>query len=194
MIIFEDGIQVTQAEYKCLLHMVDNPDQWMRDTLAEKIRLRYDALVREWQPKFEADPSVDNIPIGTEDELVEFIAARPEFQTRLEFDASLPEPEPLHKNATALYNAKVRTDTVTLIPSGITLSTTAVTCLLAYLQDIQDWVLAGLIGQIERGKKKMVKQYRPLLIADPAVTTMPASEDGLINMIVARSDYQRLGG
>jgi len=26
------------------------------------------------------------------------------------------------------------------------------------------------------------------------VTTMPATEDGLITMILARSDYQRLGG
>jgi len=40
----------------------------------------------------------------------------------------------------------------------------------------------------------MISQYHPIIMADPSVTTMPATEDGLITMILARSDYQRLGG
>jgi hypothetical protein len=52
----------------------------------------------------------------------------------------------------------------------------------------------AVLGRINKGKKKMLAQYHPIIMADPSVTTMPATEDGLINMIVARSDYQRLGG
>jgi hypothetical protein len=48
------------------------------------------------------------------------------------------------------------------------------------------------MGQVNRGKKKMIRQYHPIIMADSSVTTMPATEDGLITMILARSDYQSL--
>jgi len=38
----------------------------------------------------------------------------------------------------------------------------------------------------------MIKQYHPIILADSSVTTMPATEDGLINMIVARDDYKAI--
>ena len=59
---------------------------------------------------------------------------------------------------------------------------------------IRDRVIGALMGQVNRGKKKMIAQYHPIIMADSSVTTMPATEDGLITMILARSDYQRLGG
>ena len=78
---------------------------------------------------------------------------------------------------------------MTLFASGIDLTDTDTNCILAYVQDLSDWAIGALMGQINRGKKKMIAQYEPIIRADPAVTTMPATEDGLITMIVARSDY-----
>ena len=66
-------------------------------------------------------------------------------------------------------------------------------CILAYVQDLDDWIIGALLGQINRGKKNMIREWKPIILADPSVTTMPATEDGLITMIVARDDYQRLG-
>ena len=83
---------------------------------------------------------------------------------------------------------------MTLFASGINLADTDVNCIMAYTQDLSDWVIGCLMGQVNRGKKQMIAKYEPIIRADPSVTTMPATEDGLINMIVARSDYQRLGG
>ena len=83
---------------------------------------------------------------------------------------------------------------MTLFASGIDLTDTDVNCILAYVQDLEDWVIGALMGQVNRGKKLMIAKYEPIIRADPSVATMPATEDGLIDMIVARSDYQRLGG
>ena len=63
-------------------------------------------------------------------------------------------------------------------------------CILAYVQDLDDWVLGALLGQINRGKKRMIKEYHPIIMDDPNVTIMPATEDELIAMIVARDDYK----
>ena len=83
---------------------------------------------------------------------------------------------------------------MTLFASGIDLTDIDCDCILAYVQDLSDWVIGALMGQVNRGKKRMITKYEPIIRADPSVTTMPGTEDGLINMIVARSDYQRLGG
>jgi len=82
---------------------------------------------------------------------------------------------------------------VTLFPSGIDLADVDVNCIMAFVQDLDNWVIGALMGQINRGKKKMISQYHPIIMADPSVPTTPATEDGLITMILARDDYHRLG-
>jgi len=82
--------------------------------------------------------------------------------------------------------------TVTLFSSGITIPDLSANCVLAYVQNLEEWVIGAVLGMVNRGKKKMIKQYHPIIMADPSVTTMPATEDGLIEMILARDDYQRL--
>jgi hypothetical protein len=84
--------------------------------------------------------------------------------------------------------------TVTLFESGIDLSETDTNCIMAYVQDLEDWVIGALMGQVNRGKKLMIRKWHPIIMADSSVTTMPATEDGLVAMIVARDDYQRIGG
>ena len=72
--------------------------------------------------------------------------------------------------------------TVTLFADGIDLTDIDVACILAYVQDISDWVIGALMGQVNRGKKKMIAQYHPIILAESSVTTMPATENGLIEM------------
>jgi hypothetical protein len=194
MIIFPTGIVITDTENKGLLHMVTDSEAWLMGAITEKARLRRDALIAEWRPRLFADPAVTELPADDED-LCTLIMARSDYKTRLQRDADQEPPESPYRHNIARHAAIDRSGTtVTLFASGIDLTDTDTNCILAYIQDLSDWVLGALLGQINRGKKKMIAQYHPVILADPSVTTMPATEDGLINMIVARSDYQRLGG
>ena len=206
MIIFSSGIMLTATENSCLLHMVSDAEAWVTSTIAEKAGVRRDALIEEWRPRLFADASVTELP-ASKDELCALIMARDDYQTRLQQDAAQDPPVPLDKHATAKFEGTSRAGktvrrpdrvpgdaTVKLFASGIDLSDTDTNCILAYVQDLGDWVIGALMGQVNRGKKKMIAQYHPIIMADDSVSTMPATEDGLITMILARSDYQRLGG
>lgn len=189
MHIFSEGIKITDVEYKCLLHIVTEPETWLLDSIIEKGRLRRDALIKEWQPKLFADPSITELPADDEG-LCDLIMARDDYKSRADADADR-NPEPLYAHNTVRYEAVDRSGTtITLFADGIELTDIDVHCILAYVQELDDWVLGALLGQINRGKKKMITQYEPIIRADPSVTTMPATEDGLINMIVARDDYK----
>ena len=205
MIIFPTGIAITDTEHKSLLHIVSDPESWLRGTITEKARLRRDALINEWRPRLYADASVTELP-ASDDEMCALIMARDDYKTRLQQDAAQDPPVPLGKHATAKFEGTSRVGktvkrpdrvpgdaTVTLFASGIDLSGTDTNCIMAYIQDLEDWVIGALMGQVNRGKKKIIAQYHPIIMADSSVTTMPATEDGLITMILARSDYQRLG-
>ena len=202
MIIFSDGITITDTEQTCLLHMIPDPEAWLLALITEKARLRRDALIKEWRPRLFADASVTELPADDE-ALCTLIMARDDYKTRLQQDAAQDPPEPLYKHATAKLEGTSRVGktvrrpdrvpgaaTVTLFASGIDLTDTDTNCMLAYIQDVDDWAIGALMGQINRGKKKMISKYEPIIRADPSVTTMPATEDGLIAMIVARSDYR----
>jgi len=202
MIIFPTGIAITDMENKSLLYMVSNPEEWVLNAITEKAKSRRNALIKEWEPRLFADPAVTELPADAH-ELCALIMARDDYKTRLQQDAVEDPPVALNKHATAKFEGisrvgltvrrpdRVPSDaTVTLFPSGMDLSDIDCDCILAYVQDLDDWVIGALMGQINRGKKKMIETWKPIILADPDVTTMPATEDGLINMIVARDDYQ----
>jgi hypothetical protein len=206
MILFPTGIKITETEQKCLLHVEANPEGWVLAAITEKARLRREALFAEWRPRLFADASVTELP-ASDDELCALIMARDDYKTRLQQDAAQDPPVPLYKHATANFEGTSRVGltvkrpdrvpgdaTVTLFASGIDLSDTDTNCIMAYIQDLEDWVIGALMGQVNRGKKKMISKYHPIIMDDASVTTMPGTEDGLITMILARSDYQRLGG
>ena len=71
-----------------------------------------------------------------------------------------------------------------------TLTTTEQSVLENDLLDIQDWVIKALNGKIAACKKRMLAQWLPILYADDSVTSIPANEDDLIALIVARADYK----
>jgi hypothetical protein len=192
MIVFSSGIVLTATENVCLLHMVPDAEAWVTSAIAEKARLRRDALIEEWRPLLFADESVTELPANSDD-LATLILARGDYQTRVQKDEAVSESIDTFQRDK--YAAVSRSgETVTLFASGITIADFAANCILAYVQNLSEWVIGSLQGQVSRGRLKMIRQYHPIILADPSVTTMPATEDGLINMIVARSDYQRLGG
>ena len=58
------------------------------------------------------------------------------------------------------------------------------------LLDIQGWVDGAIEGKINNCKKRMLAEWQPKLLADPEVTSLPANEADLINLIVSRADYK----
>jgi hypothetical protein len=57
------------------------------------------------------------------------------------------------------------------------------------LEGIQDWVDVAINGKVANCKKRMIAEWNPILTSDPDVENIPADEDKLIELIVARDDY-----
>jgi len=191
MDIFASGIVLTATENSCLLHIASDAEAWVTSIVTEKAVLRRDALIAEWRPILYADASVTELP-ADDDDLATLILARSDYQTRVQKDAAISEPISTFQRDK--YAAVTRSgSTVTLFSSGIAIADLSANCILAYVQNLEEWVIGAVQGQVNRGKKKMIAKYHPIIMADASVTTMPATEDGLIAMILARADYVRGG-
>ena len=210
MHLLQSGVVLTQLEYECFKHCKSDPEQVVMDSLNSKAERRSAALIREWLPTLQADPTITELPATTEG-LCALIMVQPSYQTSAQKetaqvdrelvifnDRNIPDqvaPQVRPPYNRGRYAEKVRSgETVVLFPAGTTLDDDKCNCLYAFITDIEDWLLGAILGHVNRGKKKMIQQYHPIIMADASVTTMPATEDGLITMILARSDYQRLGG
>lgn len=77
-----------------------------------------------------------------------------------------------------------------LFPTGINLTAEQEICLLNDLTNVEDWVNAAIAGKINNCKKRLLNEWTPRLFADAAVLTIPADEDAIIAVIVARPDYK----
>jgi len=71
-----------------------------------------------------------------------------------------------------------------------TLSSTEESALKNDLLDVQDWVDKAIDGKVNNCKKRMLSEWLPKLYADDSVSSIPASEDEIVAMIVARDDYK----
>ena len=71
-----------------------------------------------------------------------------------------------------------------------TLSSTEESVLKNDLADIQDWVNSAINGKVSNCKKRLVAEWLPKLYADDSVSSIPASEDEIVALVVARSDYK----
>ena len=193
MIIFSSGIVLTANENSCLLHAVADAEGWLTNNIANKAELRRDALIKDWRPTLYADASVTELP-SDPDDLATLILARSDYKTRAQQDAAADPVELTSTHSKDKYDAVSRSgSTVTLFSSGITIEDLSANCILAYVQNLEEWVYGALLGMINRGKKKMIAKYHPIIMDDDSVSTMPGTEDGLIEMILARSDYVRGG-
>ena len=71
-----------------------------------------------------------------------------------------------------------------------TLTTTEESVLKNDLLDVQDWVTKAIDGKASKCKKRMIDEWLPKLYADDSVDSIPASEDEIVAMIVARDGYK----
>ena len=194
MILFSSGIVLNGNEHSSLLHMVPDAEAWVTSTITEKATTRRNALIEEWRPTLYADASVTELPADSDD-LATLILARSDYRTRAQQDAAADPVVAASTTQKDKYDAVSRSgSTVTLFSSGITIPDLSGNCILSSVQNLEEWVYGAVLGQVNRGKKKMIAKYHAIIMDDASVTTMPATEDGLITMILARSDYQRLGG
>jgi len=199
MKLFPNGIKIMQTEYTSLLHVEADPEGWLLAAIKEKARLRQEALINEWRPRLFADPNLKKIPADA-NALAKLIMARPDYKSRAQMDIELGNTPYQHN--IARFEGNIRRGvaripsaaTVTLFPGGIDLPDLDCDCILAFVQDLDDWILGALLGHINRGKKKMILEWQPKLFADPNVSNIPANEDQLIQVIVNRSDYKNQSG
>jgi hypothetical protein len=193
MIIFPSGLLVTQTEYKCMQHIEENPEQALRNTWDENVILYRDKMIDRWHPALLEDSNVIEMPAEFE-ALAALILGRSDYKTRSQRNVDRSDLPSFEAFNTARYDAVDRSGTTTtLFENGVDLSSTSVSYILDRHEDIDDLFHGAILGFINKGKKKMLAQYHPIIMDDASVTTMPATEDGLITMILARSDYQRLG-
>ena len=71
-----------------------------------------------------------------------------------------------------------------------TLSSTEEAVLKNDLLDVQDWVDKAIDGKVSNCKKRMISEWLPKLYADDSVSSIPATEDEIVAMIIARDDYK----
>jgi len=71
-----------------------------------------------------------------------------------------------------------------------TLSSTEEAVLKNDLLDVQNWADGAIDGKISNCKKRMLREWLPKLYDDDSVSSIPASEDEIVAMIVARDDYK----
>ena len=62
--------------------------------------------------------------------------------------------------------------------------------LLNDLLSIDDWVQKAVVGKINNCKTRMADNASAILKSDASVETMPATDNGLIEALLARSDYK----
>jgi hypothetical protein len=191
MLLLENGLILTQTEHDCIRHLISDPEARLIATIDANAIVKRDALIEEWRPRLYADASVTELPTDADD-LATLILAGSDYQTRAQRDAAVSEPISTHNKDS--YDAVTRSgSTVTLFASGLTVADLAANCTLAYIQSLEEFAIGALMGQVNRGKKRMIAKYHPIILADDSVSTMPATEDGLITMILARADYVRGG-
>lgn len=149
MKVFPTGIPVSEEEYRSLLHVVADPERWLLDVLQEKARLRKAALVHEWWPRLGA---AESVPSDNE-ELIQLILARPDYKTRTQQDTAAGAPTLTHNKN--VWNGRPGEKTKMLFPAGFDVPDGDRDCILAYVPDLEDWILGALAGCINKGRKRM---------------------------------------
>jgi len=71
-----------------------------------------------------------------------------------------------------------------------TLTATEESVLKNDLLDVEVWVNGAIDGKVASCKKRMIAEWLPKLYADDSVDSIPANEDDMIAMVVARDDYK----
>ena len=78
----------------------------------------------------------------------------------------------------------------TLVKGGVIITDADLLVLNNDLMDADDWVMKAVAGKVNSCRKRMVRQWVPVLLNDPSIESIPGDVDSLIAMIVARPDYK----
>lgn len=70
------------------------------------------------------------------------------------------------------------------------LSNTDIVCLGNDLLSKREWIKAAIVGKVNNCKKRMIREWQPKLFDDPAIESIPATDESLISVIITRPDYK----
>lgn len=73
---------------------------------------------------------------------------------------------------------------------NVSLTDTDLKCLNNDLLDTNDWVEKAVQGKVSNCKKRMIKEWLPVLMDDPEIANLPANENDLVNLIVSHKNYK----
>jgi|TARA_R110002020_G_scaffold457215_1_gene674051 hypothetical protein len=86
MKVLRNGLEISDSDIKVLQHDLLNIEDWINGAVTGKIAACKSRLLNEWTGRLIGDPSVIAIP-ANENELIDMIVNRPDYQNRFERDA-----------------------------------------------------------------------------------------------------------
>jgi len=81
MKFLRNGIEISDADVKCLSNDILNIEDWINGAIRGKISKCKKRLIREWQPRLLLDPDVQTIP-AEESALIDYITSRKDYKNR----------------------------------------------------------------------------------------------------------------
>jgi hypothetical protein len=86
MRVLRSGIEISDADLKCLQHDLLNVEDWIQGAITGKIARSKGRLLDQWFPVLVADPRIPTIP-ADEAEIIKLITNRADYKNRVERDA-----------------------------------------------------------------------------------------------------------
>jgi len=63
-------------------------------------------------------------------------------------------------------------------------------CMRYLISDPNQWIVGAIAGKVEAAKSRLKSKYVPILLADPAITSMPSTENGVLQKILNYEGYK----
>ena len=77
-----------------------------------------------------------------------------------------------------------------IFTNGITISDSDYAALKHDLLDVEDWVQGAIDGKVAACKGRMISAWTPVLFSDPDVSSLPATEAGMVDLISKHPEYK----
>lgn len=90
MKVLRSGIELSDADLKCLQHDLLNIEDWVQNAITGKIAACKGRLIDQWLPVVIADRSVATIP-ADEAEIIKLITSRADYKNRQERESIATE-------------------------------------------------------------------------------------------------------
>jgi len=63
-------------------------------------------------------------------------------------------------------------------------------CMRYLIAEPEKWIIAAIAGKVHAAGSRMKAEYVPILLADPAITSMPSTEKGVLQKILGYEGYK----